>query len=266
MLGSGYRYKSTVTFAAVVAVILVVQVYASPAEPHDKSVNNPPDLATLIQNITNAQIANRMHVKPYSVVREYKVFETGADRPRTQVLARVTFLPPNQKSYEIDRSTGGMGGNVIRHILDHEVNAARDPGELVVNGENYKFEYLGEDVLDNQPCLKLRISSKHDRKELLNGTIWVDKTNYRILRMEGEPAKSPSFWVKDVHIVLEFTDVAGMWLQNETHATAHVRFGGEYNVTSQDLDYAVGSIVAANSRSIIHHRRSLIAANVQSLR
>lgn len=266
MLGPEIRHKSSVTSAAVLAVILVVQVYASAAEPNAQSVSSPPDLATLIQNITNAQFANRLHVKPYSVVREYKVFEAGAEHPRTQVVARVSFLPPDQKSYEIDRSTGGIGGNVIRHILDHEVNVARDPRELFVSGDNYKFEYLGEDVLDGQPCYKLRISSKHDRKELLNGAIWVDKANYRILRMEGEPAKSPSFWVKDVHIVLEFRDVAGMWLQNATHATAHVRFGGEYNVTSQDLNYAVGSAVAVNSRLNHHHRRALIAADVQALR
>jgi hypothetical protein len=266
MLGPGYRYKSTITSAAVLAVILVIQVYASPADQNGKNSNNQPDLATLIQNITRAQIANRIHVKPYSVVREYKVFEAGAERPRTQVLARVSFLPPDQKSYEIDRSTGGIGGNVIRHILDHEVDAARDPREVIVSGDNYKFEYLGEDVLDGQPCYKLRISSKHDRKELLNGTIWVGQTNYRILRMEGEPAKSPSFWVKDVHIVLEFRDVAGMWMQNATHATAHIRFGGEYHVTSQDLNYDLGSVVAANSRPS-HHRngRALIAAEVQGL-
>jgi hypothetical protein len=249
------------------AVILVVQVCAAAGEEKSQAAGNPPDLATLIQRITAAQLANRLNAKPYSVMREYKVFDAGAERPRTQVLAHVTFLPPNVKSYDIDRTTGGMGDKVIRRILDHEVDVTRDPRDMIVSGQNYSFEYLGEDVLDGRSCYKLRTLPKHDRKELLEGTIWVDKAGYHILRMEGEPAKSPSFWVKNVHIVLEFSDVSGMWLQTASHASARIRFGGEYNVTSQDMDYELGSVVAANSHPARHHhRRALIAADVQGLR
>jgi hypothetical protein len=266
MPGPDYMHKWTASSAALLAVILILQVHAASAQQNGPSASTHPDLTSLIQHITDAQLANRINAKPYSLVREYRVFEAGAERPRTQVVARVNFLPPNQKSYDIDRSTGGMGDKVIRRILDHEVDATRDPRDTIVSGENYNFEYLGEDVLEGQPCYKLRILPRHDRKELLDGTIWVDKTTYHILRMEGEPAKSPSFWVKDVHIVLEFGDVAGMWLQTGTHAMARVRFAGEYKVISQDLNYDVSRTVAVNTRSQHHHRRALIAADVQGLR
>lgn len=265
MPGPNYIHKWTATSAAVLAVILVLQMHAAAAQQGPQNVTNQPDLATLIEHIKDAQLANRLQGKPYSVVREYKVFDAGEEHPRTQVLARVNFLPPDQKSYEIDRTTGGIGGNVIRHILDHEVNEARDPRDMIVSGENYSFEYVGEDVLGGQSCYKLRTYPKHDRKELLKGTLWVDKATYRILRMEGEPAKSPSFWVKDVHIVLEFRDVAGMWLQNATHATARIRFGGEYHIVSQDLNYDVGDAVVANAQAVHGHRRALLAAEVPGL-
>lgn len=265
MPGPHYIHKWTASTAAIMAVMLVLQVQAASAQQGPQNAISQTDLATLIEHIKDAQLANRLQGKPYSVVREYKVFDAGAQHPRTQVLATVNFLPPDQKSYEIDRTTGGMGGNVIRHILDHEVDAARDPRDMIVSGENYRFEYVGEDLLDGQPCYKLRTYPKHDRKELLKGTLWVDKATYRILRMEGEPAKSPSFWVKDVHIVLEFRDVAGMWLQNATHATARIRFGGEYHIVSQDLNYDVGNAVAADARTPHHHSRALIAADVPSL-
>src|SRR6185312_5171497 len=88
-------------------------------------------------------------------------------------------------------------------ILDHEVDAARDPREMMVNEQNYRFDYDGEESVENVPCYRLTIAPKHDRKDLLNATIWVDRNSYRIVRVEGEPAKSPSFWVKDVHLVLD---------------------------------------------------------------
>ena len=218
-----------------------------------------PDLATLVKNITDAQLQNRERVKAYSVTREYKVFGNDAAQPRTDVVAKVNFLPPNVKSYDIDQSTGGMGEKVVRHILDHEIDAARNPNPMMVNEQNYRFEYVDEETLDSNPCYKLRITPKHERKDLLKATVWVDKSSYHILRIEGDPAKSPSFWVKDVHLVLEFGEVAGMWLQTETQALAHLRFGGEYKITSQDLGYDVSHTVAANTAPMLRHRHSSFA-------
>jgi hypothetical protein len=224
-----------------------------------------PDLASLVKKITNAQLDNRENVKPYSVTREYKVFGGDAVRPRTDVVAKVNFLPPNVKNYDIDQSTGGMGEKVVRHILDHEVDAARDPRLMMVNQQNYEFTFLGDDVLAGDPCYKLQLTPKHDRKELLNATMWVDKNSYHILRLEGEPAKSPSFWVKDVHLVLEFGEVAGMWLQTHTLALAHLRFGGEYKLTSQDLGYNVSRSTVVSTNSVRRRGRSsaMMAASVR---
>jgi hypothetical protein len=233
---------------------------ASDQEPGSSST---PDVSMIVKRITETQLQNRGRVKPYSVTREYKVFGGDAVSPRTDVVARVSFLPPDLKNYDIDQSTGGMGEKVIRHILDHEVDAARDPKLVMVNEQNYDFQYLGESDLGETPCYKLRINAKHDRKDLLNATIWVDKNSYRILRMEGEPSKSVSFWVKDVHLVLDFGEVAGMWLQTETLALAHLRFGGEYKITSRDLDYDVGNVVALNRHRPRHHTAAVMAASMR---
>jgi hypothetical protein len=224
-----------------------------------------PDLESLVKKITEAQLDNRENAKPYSVTREYKVFGGDAVQPRTDVVAKVNFLPPNVKNYDIDQSTGGMGEKIVRHILDHEVDAARDSRLMMVNEQNYEFTFLGEDTLAGDPCYKLRLTPKHDRKELLKAMMWVDKNSYHILRLEGEPAKSPSFWVKDVHLVLEFGEVAGMWLQTETLALAHLRFGGEYKLTSQDLGYNVSrsTAVGANSKGRRRHSSAVIAASVR---
>ena len=262
MVGSDHRSGLTASSAALLLVFLFLQAGALAAEQSSSAAGRP-DLATLIRRITEAQLDNGNRVKPYSVTREYKVFAADAVRPRTEVVAKVNFLPPNVKSYDIDQSTGGMGEKIVRHILDHEVDATRDPRTLMVNEQNYVFAFEGEDTLEGNPCYRLTIAPRHERKDLLKASIWVDKNSYHIVRMEGEPAKSPSFWVKDVHLVLEFDEVAGMWLQTETHAMAHLRFGGEYKITSQDIGYDVSRAVAVNSRA--HRRRSsaMIAASVR---
>src|SRR5579872_2081501 len=126
------------------AALLLVVLVASAAVAADQVGMAPerPDLASLIKRITQAQLENRNRTKAYSVTRDYQVFGSDTNRPRTEVVAKVNFLPPNVKSYDIDQSTGGMGEKVIRHILDHEVDAARDPRGLMVNEQNYSFDPL----------------------------------------------------------------------------------------------------------------------------
>jgi hypothetical protein len=243
---------------------LLIQIRAMAA---DKSVENDhPDLATIIRRMNEAQIENHARVKAYSVMREYQIFGSDAKRPHTEVVATVNFLPPNRKSYDVDHSTGGMGEKIVRRILDHEVDATRDPKEIMVNADNYDFSYLGTEIVDGVPCYRLRIDPKHERKDLLKAVIWVDKDTYRLLKMDGEPAKSPSFWVKDLHLVLHFNEVAGMWLQTGTQALAKTRFGGQYNVVSKDLSYDVERAVATNVRPAATHRRRSAALAASALR
>jgi hypothetical protein len=261
MTGFG-RHSKYVNISATLVIALVwAQAAAAQQSPGER-----PDIATLVQRISEAQAQNHSRILPYTVTRDYKVFGANATHPRTEVVAKVNFLPPNMKTYDIDQSTGGMGEKVIRHILDHEVNAARDPREMMVNEQNYRFDYDGEESVGNLPCYRLTIAPKHDQKDLLNATIWVDKNSYRIVRMEGEPAKSPSFWVKDVHLVLDFGEVAGMWMQTEIHALAHLRFGGEYKIVSQDLDYDVARSVATNTHPVTLRRRHSSAIMAASVR
>lgn len=249
-------------FAVNATALLIVLVFISAnAGATDQVTAGPPDLSTIISRLTQAQFENLSYKKPYSLTREYKIFGAEAVEPRTSVVARVNFLPPNVKSYDIDESTGGMGEKVIRHILDHEVDATRDPQQMMVNDENYTFAFAGEGAVDGHSCYKLNIKPKQQRKELMKATIWIDQDSYRIMRMDGEPAKSPSFWVKEVHIVLEFGEVAGMWLQTDAQAMARLRFGGEYRIVSQNLNYDVARTVGVNTRPA-NLRRSRASAMI----
>jgi hypothetical protein len=88
----------------------------------------------------------------------------------------------------------------------------------------------------------------------------VDATSYRILKISGSPSKSPSWWIKRVVITLEYGEVDGMWLQRSTTAQAEVRIVGRRTLTSRDLSYRTGDVIAANSGT----RRSRPATTLAS--
>ena len=64
----------------------------------------------------------------------------------------------------------------------------------------------------------------------MRGQIWVDESSFRIRQIEGVPAKSPSFWLKNLHITLQFAELGGMWVPVTFDGIATIRLFGEYTL------------------------------------
>jgi hypothetical protein len=223
------------------------------------SVNAAPSTASQLQTIVSrmeqAEEASRSRTVPYNVTRQYQL-ANASEKPSSEVLANVSFTPPGQVEYVIQRSSGSARAEkIVRGILEHEARlaaqAVRD-GRVptAVNEQNYKFAYLGQQVVDGQPCYVLQLTPKHKEEFLIAGNAYVDSQKYQIRRIEGDLSKSPSWWLKSVHVTLSFGEVGGMWLQNSTRAVADVRMLGEHTLTSRALNYQVAESVAQNGATV----------------
>jgi hypothetical protein len=76
------------------------------------------------------------------------------------------------------------------------------------------------------PEYVLAIVPKRKDKYLLRGQIWLDATTFRIRRIEGLPAKSRSFWIKNTHITLQFANLGDIWIPISFDAIGSVRLLG----------------------------------------
>lgn len=185
-----------------------------------------------------AQAESHAHMSPYSVIREYKFFGDDQQHAKSQVVAKVDFAPPNQKDYTIEKSSGsGQGEKITRKVLDHEKQMTKGDESGALNRENYDFEYLRTEALNGRQAYVLKLEPKHSDKNLIKGFAWIDAETYHPLRIEGEPAKSPSFWVKNLKLSLTFGKVGDMWLQTGTQAVANVRFLGQHTMIARDVNY-----------------------------
>jgi hypothetical protein len=63
----------------------------------------------------------------------------------------------------------------------------------------------------------------------------VDAKTYHIRQIVGMPLKSPSFWIKDLHITLGFASENDMWMSVSMDAIATIRFLGIYALSGRDL-------------------------------
>ncbi len=240
----------TMQFMLLLGLCSVVSAQAVATPAGQPASGGALDVHAIVAHMTAAQQQNRDRSRAYTVTRQYELKSKNSDNSDSTVVAEVSFVPPGKKQYEIRESNGnGRGEKVIRKVLDHETEMSSEWSNTAVTDANYQFALLGREQSKDCNCYVLAISPKRDSKDLMKGKVWVDPVSFQIRRIEGEPAKSPSWWVKRVNVTLFFEEVRGMWLQTAAYADAEVRLFGHHVLESRDLDLRTTDTVARNSAS-----------------
>jgi hypothetical protein len=213
-----------------------------------QSGSTAPSIETIIAHMAQARAENRGRLRPYVVTRDYKLFGKEKIKTKSEVTADVTFVPPGSKVYAIRRHYGtGLGLKVVRRMLDSEAEITTDYGGTDISPRNYDLRLVGEDDSGPGRCYVLELLPRRREKTLLRGKIWVDAGTYLLRRSEGEPASSPSWWLRDVRIAFVYGDVYGMWLQTASEITVSLRLLGPHTMVSQDVSYKVSGLATATS-------------------
>jgi hypothetical protein len=204
------------------------QSHSPAAEPK----TTPPDLNLILQSLELADQQNPARSRPYEVTRQYKAFRADDKQPTAEVTAQISFTPPDRKIFRIVRASGrARGEKIVRDLLGQETEPAREGRNRDINRTNYDFVFLRQENFGLVPEYVLHIVPKRKEKGLLLGQIWVDAKTFRIRRIEGVPSKTPSIWIKDTYLTLQFAEVNGMWIYVSLDAIATVRLFGRYTLS-----------------------------------
>ena len=222
-----------IAWSVLIFVISAVEFASAQAE-------SPVPTENIIANMAQAVKHNHDQVRPYVIKVDYKLFGKVSAVPTSEVIAELTFVPPYLKSYAIQHSNGThIGETIVRRILEAQMAIGKDSGSTDLSQDNYGFQFIREEEVNSHHCYVLELLPRRKAKNLLHGSIWVDANTYLVQRVEGEPAKSSSWWLRDVHIVLLFGYVGEMWMQTSSESTADVRIVGQYKMISQNVSYQI---------------------------
>ncbi|MGC2112804.1 MAG: outer membrane lipoprotein-sorting protein [Candidatus Korobacteraceae bacterium] len=207
----------------------------------------PLTLGEIVSRMTRAQAESRDRDLAYSITREYQLSAQGAASPSSQVVAEINFVPPSAKDYSIVKSEGSdRGKSIVRKVLEHESQMASHSEEHAVTARNYDFALLGRETVNGRDCYVLQLSPRREAVDLIRGKAWVDANNFALRRMEGSPVKSPSMWIKNLTVTIDYENVNGIWVATATKAVADLRFVGKHMLTSRELEVRTATVSARN--------------------
>src|SRR5580692_3594300 len=184
----------------------------------------------------------------YTGFRRY-VVENRNHHKRAEMLVRMTCGEDGSKQFDVvsESGWGGATKHVFPRLLDAESEAARpDLRERSrITPENYTFEIAGTEDVRGRLAYVISIEPKTANKYLARGRIWVDAEEYAIVRVEGEPAKNPSFWFKSVRFVHDYDKNGPFWFPAADRSVTDVRIFGSTEMTIEYFDYAPNGVLAA---------------------
>jgi hypothetical protein len=176
---------------------------------------------------------------------QYRGFPSNHD---AEMVVNVTYRAPNSKTFVIVSQTGSkfVIEHVFNRLLEGEKEAANEENRqrTALSTENYDFASAGYEITPGGAQYVLNLLPKTKNKFLYRGKIWVDAKDFAVVRIEGEPARNPSFWIKKSEVQHRYVKVDGFWLPAENHTESLIRLGGRAILSIEYKDYRINKATA----------------------
>jgi len=185
---------------------------------------------------------NRALTQAYTSARIYRAENVKLHKAGT-VSVEVIYTPPGQKDYRIVSKTGS--GIVHKRVMEPALEEERrnaPPASRVhtdIHRRNYDFAFLEFDA--EAGANVFQAAPKAPDKRLFKGKVWIDEATCAVLRIEGEPAVSPSFWVKKTQFRHDYARVEGVWLPVRHHTEVQLRLFGRSTFDIEYVRYSFGA-------------------------
>ncbi len=211
---------------------------AAPAAPERLTADQL--VARLVQK--NEQRANAL--ESYQSRRSYSLTYVGfPTNLHADMTVNMTYHAPATKQFTVVSESGNKW--IINHIFERLLNSERealDPenrAATALNSNNYNFTLLSDQPAADDCSYVLQVEPKIPNKFLYRGKIWVNAKDFAVCRIEAEPAKNPSFWIKKTDIQHDYLKIGDFWLPADNKSVSDLRLGGIATLTIKYEDYKI---------------------------
>jgi hypothetical protein len=231
--------KANLAASCIGGILLLLPRGATAAEINQSS---PLTAVEVIRRMLELDKARRFALQQYTSNRRY-VADNRKFNKHAEVAVREKYVYPGKKEFETLSETGSdyIRRKVISKLIDAEQDSAQNDNrdQTRITPENYKFELLGTEEQEGHPCFLIAVIPNHSKKYLMKGRIWVHQEDFAIVRMEGSPAKNPSFWTRKVEFTRRYQKHGPFWLPASIESESEVLIAGKSSLKIEYSDYVI---------------------------
>jgi len=214
------------------------------------SAIQPPTALTseqVVNNLVRRNLERAQALAAYQGTRIYRLEYQGFPGSRSaEMVVDVTYKSPETKEFTIRTETGSklIIDRVFKKLMQSEKEALtrENQSRVALNQDNYSFALTGQENTPAGSFYVLSVEPRTKNKLLYRGRIWVDAKDFAVARIEGEPAKNPSFWTKDSKIEQIYSKVGDFWLPTTNRSASTIRLGGRADLTIEYKDYQTTAV------------------------
>jgi hypothetical protein len=219
-------------------IVLLLASWGSGPAPAQANSAGSPGLTTaaIVQQMVVRNQQRAAELGPYTSQRHYHIayrgFPHGAE---ADMVVDVTCDGPSSKTFRIVSQSGSklLIDHVLTRLLRTEKDDAASRSDSALTPANYNFTLIGSDTVNGRQTYALKVEPKERRPLLYRGTIWVDARDFAVVQIDAQPAKNPSFWIRDTEIHHVYSETGEFWLPQSNKTETKVRLGGTALLTIQ---------------------------------
>jgi hypothetical protein len=217
---------------------------ADSARSSHSAENASPPADQIAQKLQERNAERAAALDQFNGTRVYRMQYRGITGDRdAEMVVHVTYRAPDAKEFTVVSQSGSkfVIDHVFKKLLEGEQEAANEENRRnsALTNENYEFTSAGYEATPEGAEYVLNLLPKTKNKFLYRGKIWVDAKDFAVVRIEGEPAKNPSWWIKKTEVKHRYIKVNDFWLPAENHTESLIRLGGRAILSIEYKDYKI---------------------------
>ena len=158
---------------------------------------------------------------------DYAGFPTSL---HAEMVVDMIYDAPATKQFKIISQSGPQWivDKILKRLLDAELESMTEENRerVAINSSNYDFSGFEHLNTPDNCSYVVAVEPKIPSKLLFRGRIWVDSRDFAVCRIEAEPSKNPSFWIKKTEIHHSYVKIGDFWLPSKNESVSAVRGGG----------------------------------------
>ena len=225
------------------------------------------ELASIVAKMAGHNQMRDRTLHNYACERIYSVENKRIGKSAT-VNATMVFLEPDEKLFEVRSysGTGFMRKGVLNRLIETEQVNSRgiQKNKTAFSTDNYDFEYIRSEMVNGRLQHVLRAKARRKDKLLFNGNLWVDAEDFAVTRIEGRPAKNPSFWTRKVDFVHEYEKHGQYWFPAHNSSVSQVFIFGRTTTEIKYLNYEINQSMLIERAAEIRKRGSNLEVQIDA--